>query len=644
MADNNLWKQLLTPSALKSGWHLARNDMRNDFVDDRFFSDAVANNFDRYIAEILRLLQTNQYRFHPLVSIDVPKSGLAVRPGSVLHIADRIVLFAAIKLLVPIFDKYLPDSVYSYRYKSDDKHTLFRESDVLDIPFLKKRTIQKYFEPFDPWYALWPLFDEESKGAIFEGYNHLVVSDIAAYFENINLEILRSLLYSKMPSEQRIINLLVDSLESWAVQTENGFRPRRGIPQGSAISSFVGNIFLLPLDESFEEMKSRQDIRYFRYMDDIRIFCKDTSIAREMVFKLDATIRKLHLNLQGAKTKILREVPDKKISEHLIDSRLDYLKAMREEFQSSGRQFDKVEWRTFRERLWSLAKAVDNWEGFPKLVGQTRPHSGLSLRVFRMWITLLRDIGDADFLRFLLRELALNPDHRLTKAFVNGLRRFPKRTKFVPKILAFLRSPLNIFAHQAAELIGGLRYMTRLNTDVRTYALERLLDREEHFYIRIQCCLLMARFSLTTEELRSLVKLSTEETDEMLLTGLFIPLAQLAPKRCQSNLGDLLHHPNERVRILAGYVSRLISEPKVAKSFLQFALDEKNEMRLCDYIGYVWYLAASPDRNILEHLLEKTDVPSKKHRILDLRERLGDIRQRAKNQIELISSTTVVPA
>ena len=59
MPQNTLWKLLLTPNALKAGWHLARNDLRDDFVDDRFFSDAVANKYEKYIDEILRLLQTD---------------------------------------------------------------------------------------------------------------------------------------------------------------------------------------------------------------------------------------------------------------------------------------------------------------------------------------------------------------------------------------------------------------------------------------------------------------------------------------------------------------------------------------------------------------------------------------------------------
>jgi retron-type reverse transcriptase len=637
MTQNLLWATLLTNSALKAGWHLARNDLRDDLVEDRFFPDAVASNLDSHVAEILRQLKTDTYRFHPIVAIDVPKSGLAVRPGTVIHLSDRIVLFAAVKLLAPILDKLLPDCVYSYRYKSDgNKKSLFHETDILDIPFLKKKTIQKYIEPFDPWYALWPLFDEESKKALLEGYDHLVVSDISAYFENINLEILRSQLYDKVPGEQKITNLLVDSLESWAVQTENGFRPRRGIPQGSAISSFVGNIFLLPLDECFEEMKKNHDIRYYRYMDDVRIFCKDTAVARKMIFKLEATIRKLHLNLQGAKTKILRE-PDQ-ITKYLIDKRITYLKDMRDDVQKNGKSYDKVQWMALRTGLWNMAKSQGIWTSYPKIAGATKPLNDLSLRAFRIWIGLLRSIGDSDYIRYLFREMCLNPDHRLTRAFISTLRTFPRKTAFVGKVLSFLKSPLNIFPHQTAELMQSLRYPSRLSNSVREYVMARLLDPTEHYYVRSQACMLTGRFRLEPKELQAIVKLSMSEIDTLVLSAFFIPLAQLPVLRVRENISRLSNHANERVRILASYVAQLMTDPKVAKGFLDFVFKDKNDMRICDYIGYFWYVASSSNAEILNAFMDKSALACAKHPTMDIRDCLQFIRERCGKEIEKLKA------
>jgi hypothetical protein len=482
MPENELWSQLLTEKALKAGWHLARNDMRSDFVDDRFFADAVANNLGPYISELSRTLRAGTYKPRPLVPIDVPKSSLAVRPGTLVHLADRIVLFAIVRLIAPKLDELLPkEVVYSYRFKAEgNKSSLFHETDILDLPFLKRRTIQKYIDPFDPWYALWPKFDEKSKTSISDGYDYLVVSDISAYFENINLEILRALLYDEMHGEQRLINLLVECLESWAIQTESGFRPRRGIPQGTAISSFIGNIFLLPIDRCFETLRGKYDIRYYRYMDDVRIFCRDASVAREMVFTLDRVVRKLHLNLQGSKTRILSEELGE-ISFHVKDARIDYLRAIQEELRLHKGALEHSKRSRARIKLWDLGRGRKLWESKDKLCGNKRALTGLSLRAYRMWIGILRGIGDADYIDSLLREITLNPDYRLTNAMVSALRTFPRHNRIIRKILVFLESPLNIFKHQSAELIHALRYSSRLGKEVRNYILERMLDPNEHF-------------------------------------------------------------------------------------------------------------------------------------------------------------------
>jgi retron-type reverse transcriptase len=625
MANNQLWDELLTTPALKAGWHLARNDMRSDFIDDRYFSDAVANNLDPYIQEILRLLKTDTYRPKPLTPVDVPKNGLSVRPGTVMHLADRIVLFAIIKLIVPLLDPLLPQNVvYSYRYKAGDKHTLFHETDVLDIPFLKRSTIQKYIEPFEPWYALWPLFDERSKESIAQGYGYLVVSDISAYFENINLEILRALLYNELPGEQRIVNLLIECLEIWAVQTDNGFRPRRGIPQGSAISSFIGNIFLLPLDLCFEDLKESYDVKYFRYMDDVRIFCKDDGVARRMVFKLESVIRRLHLNLQSSKTKILDEKLGD-VSGHLKDDRIEYLKAIREEVHQLKGKYEPGERAILRDRLWDLGRGRGNWDGKDKLCGNRKALSGLTLRAFRMWINILKTIGDGDYIPSLISEIASNPDHRLTGALVTATRTFPRRRRTAVELMKFLKSDLNIFGHQAAEIIHALRYTSRVGPEIRSYALERLFDLDEHFYVRMQCCTLTGRLRLYSKELSRLRTAFRIEENELVLSALLMPLGQLVGAPNQKFVKQLVHHTNERIRIIGCYISQLQSDHISANQFLKFVFDSKNEMRVCDYLGYIWYIVSSTDAHILETLIKEITKAAKHHKVMDLRERLSEI-------------------
>ena len=77
-------------------------------------------------------------------------------------------------------------------------------------------------------------------------------------------------------------------------------------------------------------MEESVDIKYYRYMDDVRIFFKDYAIARRCLFDMERIIRKLHLNVQSAKTKILDEKLNTEITNSLIDTRIDRLKSLRD--------------------------------------------------------------------------------------------------------------------------------------------------------------------------------------------------------------------------------------------------------------------------------------------------------------------------
>ena len=191
---NKLWKELLTKEIITRGWHLARDDTRQDFSEDLYSTRTYALSLNLMVQETINRLSKNSYQQRPLFRIEVPKGPLAFRPGTVIHIQDRVILSAIVLLMAPPLDKKLPDSVFSWRLKNPipKKGPIFRETDITDLPFLKKETIRQQVDPFEEWYRLWPVFDESTRKVFREdGYRFLAISDIAAYFENIQLPILR---------------------------------------------------------------------------------------------------------------------------------------------------------------------------------------------------------------------------------------------------------------------------------------------------------------------------------------------------------------------------------------------------------------------------------------------------------------------
>ena len=143
-----------------------------------------AHRLNDQLKSLSQSIFSKNYHPQPLLTIDVPKSTLSVRPGSVLALEDMIVLFAITLLVAPKLDKKLPPNVYSWRSKGIQTVTnYFRIMEFLEFPFLKRETIQSQIEIIEPWYGVWPRFvGVWNRHFTKEGYKFLVVSDKAALF------------------------------------------------------------------------------------------------------------------------------------------------------------------------------------------------------------------------------------------------------------------------------------------------------------------------------------------------------------------------------------------------------------------------------------------------------------------------------
>lgn len=305
-----MYKRLCTRETLHIGWHLAHADSRDDFLRDVVgYSDFAASLPER-ITHALRELVPRRFQPGHILEIDVPKSGLSVRPGNVLPMADAMILHAIVFLLGPTLDKKLSDQVFSFRLVSNWKKKVSKGKAMFgqatrNIPFLRNVTIRQ-FDPFESWYDAWPEFDRIRRRAVLsEGYTHLTRTDITAYFENIDLRILENALREAIPNDPDLIQLLIRILTAWTRRTDGGTPVGRGIPQGNQVSSFLANIYLLPLDKALIAFCRRHDATWFRYVDDVDVYTRSSEAARAVVFEINEILRSLHLNLQGSKTEIL---------------------------------------------------------------------------------------------------------------------------------------------------------------------------------------------------------------------------------------------------------------------------------------------------------------------------------------------------
>ena len=234
--------------------------------------------------------------------IDVPKKDLSLRPGAVPEIIDRIYYQALCNAIATEIDKELDFNnekvVFSYRlsYETDDDSYMFIDPSIAYNDFISYQN----------------SLCEDSK------YSYIVETDVANYFERIYHHNLWNLLEG-LNCDMEIVTALAQLLRKW----NEGIS--YGIPQGLWPSDLLGNVYLHELDVT---MKS-ENFQFIRYVDDIRIFCKNEKDAKLALIKINQTLRSLGLNIQPSKT-FIHKIYDFCYNIHKFSESIEKLKLANE--------------------------------------------------------------------------------------------------------------------------------------------------------------------------------------------------------------------------------------------------------------------------------------------------------------------------
>ncbi len=217
------------------------------------------------------------YAPSPARLCQVPKADAMVRSAVVLCFEDQIVY----SLLVGRILQNLLAAISKDKASADCSYPL--ASAANDKQWIKGSRV-KVFE----------TFQARSRTLLQDDCPYAVVTDITAFYENMDLGKLQQALKA-ISCDDIVVQGLRTVLEKWAEPR------RRGIPQGYSASDVLAKLFLRPFDEDLE----RSGFVHLRYVDDIRVFCKDAQEARRAIAASTELLYELGLNLQTAKTEIL---------------------------------------------------------------------------------------------------------------------------------------------------------------------------------------------------------------------------------------------------------------------------------------------------------------------------------------------------
>ena len=171
-------------------------------------------------------------------------------------------------------------------------------------PFHKATTINNW----------WNSMEQRSIELSLE-YRYMFVTDITNCYGSVNPQTFDwAFMLKETSCEKNGDSLIAKNIQSYLRAFQQG--RNIGIPQGSAIFDFVGEIVLgysdlllheklLEKAKEYEEQgKTFPDYEIIRYRDDYRIFCSDKDALEDISYILQKVLERLNFRMNSQKTKI----------------------------------------------------------------------------------------------------------------------------------------------------------------------------------------------------------------------------------------------------------------------------------------------------------------------------------------------------
>lgn len=232
---------------------------------------------DVHIKKLHKALSVGAWEPHHATRIYLPKPSGLQRPLTLLRIEDQIVLQA----IANIFAKRLRE-----KRKKIEMSSVF--SNVLT-----KNTESVFF--VRSWRQTYSKSQEKCLDIYTKGAKWFAEFDLAAYYDTISHDLLLKNVWPQTLNHGAI-EKIKHWLATWSADSVDRITSH-GIPQGPLASDFLAEAFLLPIDLRLKKL----EIKYVRYVDDIKIFGNSENEVRKSVIQLEQECRHRGLIPQSAK-------------------------------------------------------------------------------------------------------------------------------------------------------------------------------------------------------------------------------------------------------------------------------------------------------------------------------------------------------
>lgn len=270
---------------LERAWHWTRSNPERAF---RIYSAdlwrAASLAMESRLERIRERLMSGTYSPEDSAKLLLPKPSGIQRPFTILSVSDQIVYQAfanviAERLVLRVHSRY-NRTTFGHLYAGKDS------------PFF-----------YQNWKRGYRRYTDGMRAAYSKGYVFTASFDLTACYDSIDHAVVRhSLRELKLDGE--FIDEFLRLLGHWTGFSAGKQRifHGHGIPQGPLPSGLIAETVL----RYFDETDARAGIRYFRYVDDIRLFAKDERSLRRELVALDVRSKQLGLFPQSSKIHIHR--------------------------------------------------------------------------------------------------------------------------------------------------------------------------------------------------------------------------------------------------------------------------------------------------------------------------------------------------
>lgn len=288
--------QAFTLGNLQRAWRWTLTNSQPEFKNYfRHIYRAYSLAEDELLTDLHYRLVKGTYTKSHSVKIYQPKKSGIQRTITLISVEDQIVYQA----LVNIIAEKLTPQIKRHQYKT-----------VFSNIYAGKTS--SYF--YRKWRTGYRAFSQAISQAYNDGYEFTASFDLTACYDTIDHSVLKHFLLN-LKLDNEFCDFLIDLLRHWT--TRHGDSPiyqGHGIPQGPLPSGLLAECVLRYFDTTNTKTTK---FKYFRYVDDIRLFSKTETNLRKQLVNLDLKSKEIGLFAQSNKIEI-----------HLIQNIDDELKTI----------------------------------------------------------------------------------------------------------------------------------------------------------------------------------------------------------------------------------------------------------------------------------------------------------------------------